>query len=388
MKAGMKQAVDGVRPQLAKIIQDMYGHPELGGEEHLAAGLHVAFLEGQGFAVTKGICGWETGYRAEFDSGKPGPHVAFLAEYDALPGVGHGCGHNLLGCCSLAAGVALKAQLAEIGGRMTIFGAPAEETTGAKVDYADQGALEGVDFAMLCHPGSQWSKSGDTLALMPLQFEYFGKTSHAASMPEKGINALDGALVTMTAINALREHVRSDARIHGIVVDGGKAANIVPDYAKLQYYVRATKKGYLTQLVERVKNCAKAGALASGTRVEITQFEYAYDNLLTNHVLADLFADTLEGEFGIVMEPANPNTGSTDLGNVSQVCPAIQSFFDITGDPTVVAHSVQMADATVTPYGLEAMETAAVTMALVAAKVMGDPNLLKSVQEEFAQVEK
>ena len=248
----IKAALAEVKPELLEISRQMYEHPELGFQEVLASRLHTEFLERHGFAVTRNLCGFATGYRGDFKSGKPGPHVAFLAEFDALPELGHGCGHNLVGACALGAGAALASVLEELGGSVTVYGAPAEETSGGKVDFVDAGEFAGVDLAILCHPGSYWSRSGASLALEPVQFEFFGKSSHAASAPEQGINALDAALVTMTAVNALREHVRSDARIHGIVADGGRAANIVPDYAKVQYYVRATKKGYLTQLVERV----------------------------------------------------------------------------------------------------------------------------------------
>ena len=192
----------------------------------------------------------------------------------------------------------------------------------------------------------------------------------------------------MTAVNALREHVRSDARIHGIVADGGRAANIVPDYAKVQYYVRATKKGYLTQLVERVKNCGRAGALATGCEVKITRFETAYDNMLTNETLSDLFGAVLKEHYGIEQEPPRATFGSTDLGNVSLVCPAVQPLFDITGDRSVAAHTREMADCTQTPYAADNMERAACAMAITAARVMADPALLKAVWDEFNSAEK
>ena len=384
----IKAALAAVKPELLEISRQMYEHPELGFQEVLASRLHTEFLERHGFAVTRNLCGFATGYRGDFKSGKPGPHVAFLAEFDALPELGHGCGHNLVGACALGAGAALASVLEELGGSVTVYGAPAEETSGGKVNFVDAGEFAGVDLAVLCHPGSYWSRSGASLALEPVQFEFFGKSSHAASAPEQGINALDAALVTMTAVNALREHVRSDARIHGIVADGGRAANIVPDYAKVQYYVRATKKGYLTQLVERVKNCGRAGALATGCEVKITRFETAYDNMLTNETLSDLFGAVLKEHYGIEQEPPRATFGSTDLGNVSLVCPAVQPMFDITGDRSVAAHTREMADCTQTPYAADNMERAACAMAITAARVMADPALLKAVWDEFHNAEK
>lgn len=384
----IKSTLAAVKSELLDISRQMYEHPELGFQEVLASRLHTEFLERHGFTVTRQLCGFDTGYRGDFDTGKPGPHVAFLAEFDALPELGHGCGHNLVGACALGAGVALASVLGELGGSVTVYGAPAEETSGGKVDFVEAGQFSGVDLAILCHPGNHWSQSGASLALEPVQFEFFGRSAHAASAPEQGVNALDAALVTMTAVNALREHVRSDACIHGIVADGGRAANIVPDYTKVQYYVRATKKGYLTQLVERVKNCGRAGALATGCEVKITRFETAYDNMLTNETLSDLFGIVLKEHYGIEQEPPRETFGSTDLGNVSLVCPAIQPIFDITGGRSIAAHTREMAACTQTPYAADSMEKAACAMAMTAARVLSDPACLKAVWEEFKSAEK
>lgn len=388
MKKQILAAFGAVKPELVEIARQMYEHPELGHQEKLAVQLHTGFLQRHGFAVTRNLCGLETGYRADYAAQKPGPHIAFLAEYDALPAVGHGCGHNLVGACALGAGVALRAVLDETGGSVTIYGAPAEETDGGKVVLAREGQFDDVDIAILCHPANAWTRSGASLALEPVQFEFFGKPAHAASAPEKGINALDAALVTMTAINALREHIRPDARVHGIIADGGRAPNVVPDYTRVQYYVRATKKSYLNELVERVKNCGRAGALAAGCRVEISQYETAYDNMLTNELLSDVFGEELLAQYGIVMQPPRSSFGSTDLGNVSLCCPAIQPMFDITGDPAVGAHTQAMADCTQTPYAAASMEQAACAMALTALRVIQDPGLLERIWEEFRTAEK
>lgn len=384
----IKDAVAAVRPELVELARQMYEHPELGFQEFLASGLHTAFLERHGFAVRRELCGFPTGYRADYSAAKPGPHVAFLAEFDALPDLGHGCGHNLVGACALGAGAALRSVLDELGGRVTVYGAPAEETSGGKVAFAEAGEFDDVDLAILCHPSNSWARSGSSLALEPVQFEFFGKPSHAASAPEQGVNALDAALVTMNAVNALREHVRSDARIHGIIAEGGRAANIVPDYTKVQYYVRATRKGYLAELAERVRNCGRAGALATGCEVKITRFEAAYDNLLTNETLCGVFAGELRRHYGIELEPPRESFGSTDLGNVSLKCPAIQPMFDITGDRSVAAHTKAMAEATQTGFAADSMERAACVMALTAAKVISEPTLLEKIREEFESAEK
>lgn len=388
MKERILTAYAAAEPELSRIARQMYEHPELGHEERFAVELHTGFMERQGFAVTRQLCGLETGYRADYVSGRPGPHIAFLAEYDALPQIGHGCGHNLVGVAALGAAAALKAVLEDVGGSVTVFGAPAEETDGGKVVLAEQGQFDDVDIAMLCHPANAWTRSGASLALEPVQFEFFGRSSHAASAPELGINALDAALVTMTAINALREHIRPDARIHGIVADGGRAANIVPDYACVRYYVRAAKKGYLDGLVERVKNCGRAGALATGCRVEISRYESAYGNMLTNERLSQVFGEELLKQFGVAMGEPRKSYGSTDLGDVSLRCPAIQPMFDITGDPAVAAHTKAMADCTQTPYAARSTGQAACAMALTALRVIQSPELLEEIWQEFRTAEK
>lgn len=387
-KETIQRTLKGLFPELLDLAKQMYEHPELGGREYMACQLHAGLLNQYGFSVERGVCGLPTGYLARYESGKGGPTIAFLAEYDALPAIGHGCGHNLVGACALGAGIALRYAADELGGTVLVFGCPAEETAGAKVNYVDAGLFEGVDAAILCHPGSAWCRSGSALAIQPLQFEFFGKAAHAAAAPEQGINALDAAVMTINAINALRQQIRDDERIHGIIVDGGKAANVVPDYTRMQYYVRSPRKSTLAELTERVVNCARAGALATGCRVEVSRFEPGYDDLRTNETLSDLYSDLLREEFGIEAKPPREHIASTDLGNVSQVCPAIQPYFDITGDPGVASHTAAMAQATQSPYAAGQFRAACTTMALTGAALLADTEKLAAVRREFEAAER
>ncbi|MBG0763944.1 MAG: amidohydrolase, partial [Tissierellales bacterium] len=217
MKEKVAQLIDNLEEELRQLSEEIYENPELGYKEFKSAKLHEKILEKYGFEVESGYMGIETGFRAEYDSGKEGPTVAFLIEYDALPGIGHGCGHNILGTTSTGASIVLKSIIDEIGGKVVAFGTPAEETSGAKVIFADKGAFDDVDVAMMAHPNFAYNRSGKSLALEPIEFEFTGRTSHAAAAPEKGINALDAAINTFNNINALRQQVRSDARIHGII---------------------------------------------------------------------------------------------------------------------------------------------------------------------------
>lgn len=388
MKNKVINFIDKITPELNELSLEIYKNPELGYQEYKACKLHTDILRKYGFQVEDNFSGVETGFKAVYKGKKQGLTIAYLAEYDALPGIGHGCGHNLLGTVSTGAGIILKQIIDEIGGTVIVFGTPAEETSGAKVVYVENHEFDDVDIALIAHPASQYTKSGSSLALEPVQFEFFGKPAHAASAPEKGINALDAAIQTFNSVNALREHMRSDSRIHGVIIDGGKAANVVPDYAKVQFYVRSTTKTYNQELLEKVKNCARGATLATGTKLEITKFEFNYDNMVTNQTLSKVFNDTIYEVAGIVMNEPPKNTGSIDAGQVSQVCPTIHPYFDITNDSSIIAHTIEMAESTIKDYAKEQMKNTIAALVLTAAKVIQNPKLYEKIKYEFDNTEK
>lgn len=370
-------------PDLDKLSTEIYEKPELGYQEFFACDRHVQLLKKNGFKVQENLCGIETGFSAAYTAKKPGLTVAFLAEYDALPGIGHGCGHNLLGAISTGAGIALKGVIEEIGGTVLVIGTPAEETSGAKVPYTEQGVFDNVDFALMIHPAAKNARSGTSLALEPIEFEFFGKTAHAAACPEEGINALDAAINTFNGINAMRQQIRSDSRVHGVIIKGGEAANIIPDYTKVQFYVRSKKKTYNKELLARVIECAKAGAQAAGARMEMNRFELPYDNLVTNEKLSEVFTRNFSEISGQEVFPPAENTGSVDAGQVSQKCPMIHPYLDITQDTSVAGHSRELANATQTPFARQQMRYAMTAMAVTAAEIMTDPQLFKAIRKEF-----
>lgn len=388
MREQFIQKSNAIKGELTELIQKMYENPELGNEEFKAYQWQMDILRNHGFEIIEEFSGVKTGYKAIYDSKKEGRTVAYMSEYDALPGIGHGCGHNILGATSLGAGIILKDFVDELGGKVVIFGTPAEETSGAKVTYAENGDFGGLDFAMMAHPANAFMKSGTSLALEPVAFEFFGKASHAAADPESGVNALDAAILTINAINALREHIRPDSRVHGIVVEGGKAANVVPEYAKLEYYVRSTTKTYNLDLLEKIKNCARAGALATGCKLEIIKYEFSYDNLVTNQILSNVFNETILEVADIVMDEPKKSTGSLDLGQVSQFCPTIHPYFDITNNKKIAGHTREMADSTITPYALDNMVITSAALALTAYKLMKDETLFNKMMDEFKHAEK
>ena len=366
-------------------LSDSIGHnPELGRAEHQSAAKLIAFLTEHGFTVEQNICGYETAFKAVYDSGKVGPAIAFLAEYDALPEIGHGCGHNMIGVMAAGAGVGLSKTLAEIGGRVIVLGTPAEETMGAKVAMATQGVFADVDAALILHPHNKTHASGRSLAMDALQFEFKGKTSHAASAPEKGVNALDAVIQTFNAINALRQHVTSDVRIHGIITKGGVAANVVPDHAIAQFYVRAQRRNMLAEVAEKVKNCAHAAALATGAQLSISNYELSYDDMNTNQKLSEAFSANLLAAGEPVIEAPTETFGSIDMGNVSYVVPAIHPYIGI-GDETLVGHTVEMAAATFTPAAHQALLRGAEALALTGYDLIAKAELLAAIQKEFVQ---
>ncbi len=383
MKSKLMELINNLEPELNDLSLEIYNNPELGYEEFKACKLHTNILRKHGFDVQENFSGVETGFKAEYKSAKEGITVAYMAEYDALPGIGHGCGHNILGTVSTGAGIILKKIIDEIGGTVVVFGTPAEETSGAKVTYVENHEFDQVDIALIAHPGSSYTKSGTSLALEPIQFEFYGKTAHAAASPEKGVNALDAAIQTFNSINALREHIKSDSRVHGVILDGGKAANVVPDYSKSQFYVRSTTKSYNSELLEKVKNCARGAALATGTELKITKYEYNYDNMVTNQVLSNVFTDKIYEVAGIKMNEPSKNTGSIDAGQVSQVCPTIHPYFDITNDINIVAHTREMAKCTLTDYAKEQMKNTIAALVLTAAEVIQNQKLYDEIKYEF-----
>src|SRR5690625_3915539 len=294
MKEILIKELEQIKEELWTISDQLYENPELGDEEYESMKLLVDYLGKHHFKVETGIVDRPSAFKAAFKSEEPGPRIAYLAEYDALPAVGHGCGHNVIGTMSVGAAVFLSKLVNEVGGSVVVLGTPAEETNGAKVPMSAAGVFDDIDVAMILHPGNISSESGDSLAMDAIQYEYSGKSSHAAASPEKGINALDSVIQLFNGINALREHLESDVRIHGIISEGGQAANVVPDHAVGQFYVRANKRADLNTVVEKVNNIAKGAALMTGATLDVSNYELSYDNMITNHALSNAFTNNLK----------------------------------------------------------------------------------------------
>lgn len=386
MKNEIMSEIEKIKESLWDINDYIYCNPELGDQEFKAVEKLTSFLEKHSFNIEVGVANRETSFKAEFDSGKEGPTIAYMCEYDALPGIGHGCGHNMIGTMGAGAGVALSKVINKIGGKVVVFGTCAEETNGAKVDMAEQGLFNNVDVAMMLHPNNLTCESGTSLAMEAIEFDFFGQTSHAAASPEKGINALDAVILTFNGINALRQHVTSDVRMHGIISEGGVAANIVPDKAVAKFYVRAAKKKYLKEVVEKVKNIARGAALMTGARLEISNYESSFDDMNTNKNLSKIFNKNLEG-LGVEVKEAEKVSGSLDMGNVSYVVPSIHPMIGI-GNVNLVGHTVEMAEATITNEAHEAIIKGVTALAFTGYDVISDKNLLAEIKKEFEETVK
>lgn len=384
MKQLINETINKLQDTFYDVSKYIGQNPELGHEEFKACKALTDVLKQQGFTVEIGTCDLPTAFTAVYDSQKPGPSIGFMAEYDALPDLGHACGHNLIGTMSIAAGIGLSKAVAETGGKVYVYGTPAEETRGGKVTMAEQGTFNHLDVAMMVHPYYCHQKSGRSLAMDAIQFEFFGKSAHAAAAPHEGINALDGVLQTFNSINALRQHVKPDVRIHGVITEGGKAANVVPDYAVAQFYVRASTRAYVDEVTEKVKACANGAALATGTKLKISNYEFSYDDMQTNQTLSDVYTNNLIS-LGVSEQSITEDQGdhgSLDMGNVSQVVPAIHPYIQICDD-YFVCHTHEFREAALSEQGREAMILGAQTMALTGYDVLTNQTLLQKIKEEF-----
>ncbi|MDQ1145145.1 amidohydrolase [Bacillus sp. SORGH_AS 510] len=384
MKDLLVNYLEAVQSKLWDISDNLYHNPELGDQEFKSMKLLVEFLEENHFSVEKGIVDRPTAFKAVYDSKKEGPTIAYLSEYDALPEIGHGCGHNLIGTMSAGAGVLLSKVVDEIGGRVVVLGTPAEETNGAKVPMAEQGLFDDIDAAMILHPADESYESGDSLAMDAIQFDFRGRTSHAAASPEKGINALDAVIQLFNGINALRQHVTSDVRIHGIIKEGGVAANIVPDKAVAQFYIRAQNRSYLNEVVQKVISIANGASSMTGAEVHISNYELSYDNMVTNQTLSQLFSNNLLSTGVEKIKKAKNSYGSIDMGNVSHVVPAIHPYIGL-DSPGLIAHTREFADLTITDNSHQILSRGALALAMTGFDLITNKEELEKMKNEFRQ---
>jgi len=375
------QAVDRVADELEQISRRIHDHPELAYAEVKAAGWLSDFLARQGFKVERGVGGVDTAFRGTLETGA-GPTIAILCEYDALPEIGHACGHNVIATSGAGAGAALAAVRDRLpAGRVQVIGTPAEEGGGGKVRLIQAGVFKDVDAAMMIHGFDRWILHQDLLGIVRVGFEFRGKAAHASADPWEGVNALDAVIQTFNNVSMLRQQMRPDARIHGIVTNGGAAPNIIPEVAACTFYVRAARLDYMWELHKRVVACAEGAARATGCAVSVIDKEAPYEPLKRNETLLGLFRANMTA-VGAAESPAPDRLGSSDIGNVSQVIPAIQPMVQI-APPGTPIHSRAFEAAAVTPLARQGMCQAAKTMAMTTYDLLADPGLVKRARAEF-----
>ncbi|MFH1602519.1 MAG: M20 family metallopeptidase [Pseudomonadota bacterium] len=380
-KQGIYALVDGMRDKLIEMNDFIHDNPETGNREVKAHKLITEVLEASGFALDKEILGLTTAFRATYKTGGGGPNIGLLCEYDALEGLGHGCGHNLQPPAIVGAALALARGLGDSPATIVVYGTPAEETTSAKLPMAKGGIFDHLDVALMMHAGDRTTVDGKSLALNLVDFIFEGKAAHAAIAPEQGISALDAVLMTFNGIEYLREHVRSDVRIHGIISDGGKAANIVPERAAAQFYIRANDRPQLDTVVERVFNVARGAALATGAKLTIHEVK-AYDNKLNVETLNALLLDEAKEAGAKNITPPRTVTGSTDFSCVTYRVPGAclrVSFVPL----DTSSHSITWVEASKSPAAHEAVVVAAKSLAGACHDRVKNPELLQRMKVEF-----
>lgn len=390
-------AIESSKQALFDLSKDVHAHPELNYEEYYSSDALAGFLESNGLSVERGIGGVETAFRATIPGGGGGgPTIAVLAEYDALPEIGHGCGHNLIAMAAMGAALGLQANAQDLPGSVVVIGTPAEEGGGGKIRLLEAGVFDGVDATLSSHPfsnrtvipaaspkGESWS-----LAMVGYRYMYHGKAAHAAAYPEQGINALNAVIHLFTGIDALRQHLRDDVRIHGVITDGGTAPNVVPEFAAANFMLRSRDGRYLSdEVVGKVRQVAEGAAAMTGSRLEIEEFYPFYENVQPNVTLAQAMGANAQA-LGMKLDepiPGRPGSGaSTDFGNVSQAMPGFELRYAVSETP-VPSHTRQMQETAVTDLALNNALLVAKTLSLTASDLLLDAAMVEAAKAEYAE---
>ena len=397
LASSSNSTIEGSKQELFDLSRDVHAHPELNYQEYYSSNALAGFLEKHNLQVERGIGGIETAFKATITGGAgAGPTIAVLAEYDALPEIGHGCGHNLIAMAAMGAALGLKANAADLPGRIEIIGTPAEEGGGGKIRLLEAGAFDGVDATLSSHPfsnrtvipaaspkGESWS-----LAMVGYRYMFHGRAAHAAAAPEAGINALNAVIHLFTGIDALRQHLRDDVRMHGVITDGGLAPNVVPEFAAANFMLRSRDGQYLSsEVVGKVAAIAEGAAAMTGARLEVEEFYPFYENVQPNVVLAQAVANNIQA-LGIRLdEPVAGRAGSgasTDFGNVSQAMPAFELRYAVSETP-VASHTRDMCETAITDFALSNALSVAKALSLTAGDLLRDATLVEAAKSEFAE---
>lgn len=382
--SAVRAQLDSLSDDLLRISHEIHGDPELQYVEHRAAQRLRDLLATAGFAVTAPVAGMDTAFVAECRLGDgQGPRVGIFCEYDALQEFGHACGHNIIAAAGAGAAIAAARAMAgsATSGTVVVVGSPAEEGGGGKVRLIDAGVLAGLDVAMMVHPAGFDAVTAPSLGRISMEAVFTGKASHASAAPELGVNALDAATLLLVSIGLLRQQLRSDSRVHAIVLEGGTTVNVIPERAKVKLFARSGDFGYLNgHLLTAIQNCAAGAALATGTTVELTQVAATYDPVQSNPVLERLAEDAFRA-VGRSSNADGVGAGSTDMGNVSRVVPALHAYVCV--EPDLALHTREFEKAARSSGGDTAVMDGASILSTVVSDLLLDPRLVDEAKAAF-----
>ncbi|QOX60248.1 M20 family metallopeptidase [Staphylococcus capitis] len=379
--------IENKKYDYVEISHRIHERPELGNEEIFASRTLIDILKLHEFEIETDIAGHATGFIASYESDKPGPTIGFLAEYDALPGLGHACGHNIIGTASVLGGTALKQVIDEIGGKVVVLGCPAEEggeNGSAKASYVKAGIIEDIDVALMVHPGNETYRTINTLAVDVLDIQFYGRSAHASENANEALNALDAMISYFNGVAQLRQHIKKGQRVHGVILDGGKAANIIPDYTHARFYTRATSRKELDVLTEKVKEIARGAAIQTGCDYEFGPIQNGVNEFIKSPKLDDLFEKYAE-EMGEEVINDDFGYGSTDTGNVSHIVPTIHPHIKI-GSRNLVGHTHRFREAAASVHGDQALIRGAKILALMGLELIENEKLFNEIVEAHTHI--
>ncbi|WP_053023253.1 M20 family metallopeptidase [Staphylococcus haemolyticus] len=386
-KQGILDYIENNKYDYVEISHRIHERPELGNEEIFASRTLIDKLKENDFDIETDIAGHATGFIATYDSGQEGPVIGYLAEYDALPGLGHACGHNIIGTASVLAGSALKQVIDRIGGKVVVLGCPAEEggeNGSAKASYVKAGIIDDIDIALMIHPGNATYPTIDTLAVDVLDIKFYGKSAHASENADEALNALDAMISYFNGVAQLRQHIKKSQRVHGVILDGGKAANIIPDFTHARFYTRATTRKELDILTEKVNQIARGAAIQTGCDYEFGPIQNGVNEFIKTPKLDELF-EKYALEVGEDVSHDDFGFGSTDTGNVSHIVPTIHPHVKI-GSRNLVGHTHRFREAAASVHGDQALINGAKIIALMGLELIENKGMFDEIVQQHSHI--
>ena len=386
-KQGILDYIENNKYDYVEISHRIHERPELGNEEIFASRTLIDKLKENDFDIETDIAEHATGFIATYDSGQEGPVIGYLAEYDALPGLGHACGHNIIGTASVLAGSALKQVIDRIGGKVVVLGCPAEEggeNGSAKASYVKAGIIDDIDIALMIHPGNATYPTIDTLAVDVLDIKFYGKSAHASENADEALNALDAMISYFNGVAQLRQHIKKSQRVHGVILDGGKAANIIPDFTHARFYTRATTRKELDILTEKVNQIARGAAIQTGCDYEFGPIQNGVNEFIKTPKLDELF-EKYALEVGEDVSHDDFGFGSTDTGNVSHIVPTIHPHVKI-GSRNLVGHTHRFREAAASVHGDQALIHGAKIIALMGLELIENKGMFDEIVQQHSHI--